>query len=99
LFFSDKEMGSPFGCYSAWIRGAIDWNGNFLPCPSISLNEEYEGFVPEEFILCHISKLEEWLNENPPHDLGYRCEICNCGKSNNDFIHNLLQGGTDIDFV
>jgi MoaA/NifB/PqqE/SkfB family radical SAM enzyme len=99
LFFSDKEMSSPAICYMAWIRAAIDWNGNFLPCPSVSLNEEYEGFVPKEFILCHISELEKWLNDNPPKDLGYRCKICNCGKENNDFIHELLQGGTDIDFV
>lgn len=99
LFFSDKEMGSPSGCYSAWVRGAIDWNGNFLPCPSISLNEECEGFVPKEFILCHISEIEKWLNDHPPQDLGYRCKICNCGKENNDFIHGLLQGGIDIDFV
>lgn len=99
LFFSKKESGKPLGCYMAWIRAAIDWNGNFLPCPSMQLNLDSEGKIPENFPLCHISNLEEWLKSNPLHDLGYKCKFCNCGKEHNDFVFNLLQGVEDVEFV
>lgn len=100
LFFSKKELGKPLGCYMAWIRAAIDWNGMFLPCPSVQLNEEYEGFIPDNFKLCHINNIEDWLIKNRLHDLKYNCNFCNCGKENNDYIHNLLNGDIlDVDFV
>lgn len=99
LFFSKKERGSPFGCFMPWIRGAVNWEGNFLPCPSIQLNIENEGYIPEEYVLCNIDNLEEWILNNPPKDLGYRCKMCNCGKENNDFVYNLLQETEDVDFV
>lgn len=99
LIFFEKKKGASLGCYMAWLRAAIDWRGNFLPCPSIELALEYEAYIPDEFILCHISKLEEWLQKNPPHDLGYRCSYCNCGKEENDFIYELLQKVEDVDFV
>jgi MoaA/NifB/PqqE/SkfB family radical SAM enzyme len=99
LFFSDKEYGRPLGCYMAWIRAAIDWRGNFLPCPAIQLNKDNEGLIPKTFSLCHIRELEKWIVENPPRDLGYRCEFCNCGKEHNDFIYNLRNGVEDVEFV
>jgi MoaA/NifB/PqqE/SkfB family radical SAM enzyme len=99
LFFSDKELGKPLGCYIPWVRAAVDWNGNFLPCPSIQLNYDCEGKIPEGFALCHIKDLEAWLINNPPHDLGYRCEYCNCGKEINDMIYNLQEGVEDVEFV
>ena len=37
FYFSRKERGTPKGCYMPWIRAAIDWRGNFLPCPSVML--------------------------------------------------------------
>jgi hypothetical protein len=98
LFFS-KEAGSPAGCFMAYIRGAIDWKGNFLPCPSIELSPEFAGRIPNSFALCKISELEDWLINNPPHDLGYICSFCNCGKDTNDFIYNLLKNVEDEDFV
>ena len=99
VFFSDKGTGIPLGCYMAWIRAAIDWQGYFLPCPSIQLNEEYIGRIPPSFCLCHISELEEWLLNNKPHDLGFKCSYCNCGKEHNDFIHGLLEEIEDAEFV
>lgn len=99
LFFSEKETGRPLACYMAWIRAAIDWQGHFLPCPAIQLNEENAGFIPESFRLCHISNLEKWLKDNPPHDLGFRCKYCNCGKEHNDFMANLIGEMDDVDFV
>lgn len=99
LFFSDKESGTPLGCYMAWVRAAIDWRGNFLPCPSIQLNEETKGFIPDDFILCRVEDLETWLFYNTPSDLGFKCKFCNCGKENNDFIHNLLKDEPDDEFV
>jgi len=99
FFFSNKELGKPKGCYMAWVRAAIDWDGNFFPCPSIQLNEENEGFIPDSFILCNISNIEEWILNNIPHDLGYQCSFCNCGKEENDFIHELLENTIDADFV
>jgi len=99
IFFSKKATGQPLGCYMAWIRAAIDWNGNFLPCPSIQLTPEYEGYIPSKFNLCKIKDLEQWLLNNPPHDLKYNCSFCNCGKEHNDFIHNLLKGVKDVEFV
>jgi len=99
FFFSDKSLGKSKGCYMAWIRAAIDWNGNFLPCPSIQLNKENEGFIPDSFILCNIENIEEWILNNIPHDLGYQCSFCNCGKEENDFIHELLKEIIDADFV
>lgn len=99
MFFSKKEIGKPKGCYMAWVRSAIDWNGNFLPCPSIQLNGDSEGKIPDDFKLCHISNLEEWLNNNRPKNLGYTCEFCNCGKEHNDFIHDLMKGVDDVEFV
>ena len=99
LFFSNKEMGRPLGCYMPWVRAAVDWNGNFLPCPSIQLNYDNEGKIPEGFALCHIKDIREWLYSNKPHDLGYKCEFCNCGKEHNDLIHNLIKGVDDVEFV
>lgn len=99
LLFSSKAMGTPKGCYMAWVRAAITWQGAFLPCPSIQLSEENEGRIPDTFPVCHINDLEKWLTENRVRDLGYRCKFCNCGKENNDLIYNLLQGGEDVDFV
>ena len=98
-FFSEKDSGKPLGCYMAWIRAAIDWRGNFLPCPSIQLNEECEGEIPKKFILCHIDDLEEWLLKNPAHDLGFACNYCNCGKENNDFYHKVITMVGDYEFV
>ena len=99
LFFAKKELGQPSGCYAAYFRAGIDWNGYFLPCPSIELNEENVGTIPSDFRLCHISELENWILSNPPHDLGFRCNYCNCGKQENEFIHDLLDDINDIDFV
>ena len=99
FFFSEKKAGRSKGCYMAWIRAAIDWRGNFLPCPSIQLNTENEGFIPDKFILCHIKDLEKWIIENPPRDLGYKCTFCNCGKEENDIVHELLVEIEDADFV
>lgn len=99
LLFFDKESGSPDGCYFAWIRGAIDWNGMYLPCPSIELSPESAGKIPDDFAICHVSELGNWLINNPPHDMGYRCSHCNCGKEVNNFVHQLLQKVEDVNFV
>jgi organic radical activating enzyme len=99
LFFSVKEFGTPLGCYMPYVRAALDWNGNFLPCPSMQLNVESEGCIPKDFSLCHINGMEDWLINNRPHDLGYRCKFCNCGYESNNFIYNLLNGVEDVDFV
>jgi organic radical activating enzyme len=99
LLFFDKESGSADGCYFAWIRGAIDWRGMYLPCPSIELSPESAGKIPDDFAVCHVSDLENWLSENKPRDMGYRCTHCNCGKEVNNFIHQLLQKVEDINFV
>ena len=99
VFFSDKEHGTPDGCYMAWIRAAIDWEGDFLPCPSMHLSEEYRGYIPEKFRLCHVDGLEEWLNANRVHDMGFRCSTCNCGKENNDFFHKVITHVPDEEFV
>lgn len=99
VFFADKPTGSPDGCYMAWIRGAVDWNGNFLPCPSMHLNKEYQGYIPDKFKLCTIDGLESWLQKNKVHDMGFRCSICNCGKENNDFFHKVITDVEDAEFV
>jgi len=99
LIFFRKEFGTPSGCYMVWLRAAIDWKGNFLPCPSMELSFESPGKLPEDFALCKIKDLENWLENNPVYDLGYRCTFCNCGKDENEYIHNLLQKMEDIDFV
>lgn len=100
VFYSLKKRGPALGCYMAWIRAAIDWRGYFLPCPAMHLSEEYQGSIPDKFRLCHISELEKWLNKNRSHDLGFRCSMCNCGKENNDYTHNLLHGLIqDVEFV
>ena len=99
LLFFDKPSGSPNGCYFAWIRGAIDWNGKYLPCPSIELSPESFGKIPETFPVCHVRDLEEWLVLNPPHDMGYRCSHCNCGKNVNNFVTSLFEKVDDVEFV
>jgi organic radical activating enzyme len=99
VFFSDKQHGVPDGCYMAWIRAAIDWEGNFLPCPAMHLSDEYKGFIPRKFKLCHVDRLEEWINANRAHDLGFRCSTCNCGKENNDFFYKVVTNIADEDFV
>lgn len=98
LFFK-KESGSPKGCYFAWVRAAIDWRGNFVVCPSPEQAYENYGELKEDFALCKISELDEWLQNNPPHDLGFRCSYCNCGKNSNDLIYNLLQPMENDEFV
>lgn len=99
LFFSEKERGVPKTCSMAWVRGAVDWKGQFLPCPSIQLNYEWEGSIPSDFALCHISNLEEWILNNPIRDLGYRCSFCSCGKQENDFLADYLVSQEDVEFV
>jgi MoaA/NifB/PqqE/SkfB family radical SAM enzyme len=98
LFFADKPTGTPPGCYMAWIRAAIDWKGFFLPCPSVMVSDG-SGKVKDEFRLCHVSKLDQWLDKNTPKDLGFRCGFCNCGKEHNDLIHGIMSGVDDADFV
>lgn len=98
LFFSHKEEGQPTGCYMAWIRAAIDWRGNFLVCPASQLTKSSEGKIEQSFGLCHVSKLEEWLINNPPRDLGFRCKFCNCGKEHNDFVDKLMKGVDNVEF-
>ena len=99
LTFSVKAVGAPKACYMAWVRGAITWDGSFIPCPSIQLTEEFRGEIPRSFKLCNIEDLEQWLTSNRPKDLGYRCKFCNCGKENNDLIYSLFNGGEDVEFV
>jgi len=99
LLFFDKPSGAPQACYFAWIRGAITWEGKFLPCPSIELSPESFGKIPDDFARCHVRDLEEWLINNPPHDLGYRCSHCNCGKNTNNLIYQLMQPIQDVEFV
>jgi hypothetical protein len=99
LLFFKKESGAAQGCYFPWIRAAIDWRGMYLPCPSIELSPESAGKIPDNFAVCHVSNLEDWLSENRPRDMGYRCTHCNCGKEVNNFIHQLLQKVEDINFV
>lgn len=99
FFFSKKEQGAPLGCYMPWIRAAIDWRGNFLPCPSVQLVPEYKGRVNNRFRLCHVSKLEKWLQDNRAHDMGFKCSFCNCGKEYNDLMHSYFHGVKDADFV
>lgn len=99
LLFFKKEFGSPLGCYMPWIRAAIDWKGNFLTCPSIELTFESPGYIPDDFTICKIEDLEEWILETPVHDMGYRCTFCNPGKDTNDFIHNIMKPVEDVDFV
>jgi MoaA/NifB/PqqE/SkfB family radical SAM enzyme len=99
LFFSKKEQGAPAGCYMPWIRAAIDWRGNFLPCPSVQLVPEYKGRVDDRFKLCHVSQLEKWLQNNRAHDMRFKCSFCNCGKEHNDLLHSYFHGVKDADFV
>jgi len=99
LFFSEKEKGVPSGCFMHGIRGALDWNGNFLPCPAIQLVEENEGKIPDKYVICNIDSLEEWILNNPIQDLGHRCSFCACGKSENEMVFNLLHKPEDFEFV
>jgi len=99
LIFFKKEYGAPSGCYMIYIRAALDWNGNFLPCPSIELSPESAGRIPDDFGVCKVNDIEKWLTEHRSHDLGYRCLFCNCGKDTNDFINLLLKEVEDKDFV
>jgi organic radical activating enzyme len=99
LFFSKKEQGPSLGCYMPWIRAAIDWRGNFLPCPSIQLNNTNEGYIPDNYVLCKMIDIEDWLINNRPRDMGFRCNFCNCGKEHNDFIHSILKEVDDVEFV
>ena len=99
MLFFYKQYGSPKACYMIWVRAALDWRGNFLPCPSIELTPEHFGKIPEDFSVCKIENLAEWLDNNPPHDMGYRCSFCNCGKDTNDYIHDMLEPMEDVYFV
>lgn len=99
LLFFEKEYGNSNGCYMIYIRAGLDWNGNFLPCPSIELSPEHVGKIPEDFGVCKAKDIEKWLINNTPHDLGYKCSFCNCGKNSNDFIGLLLKEVEDKDFV
>lgn len=99
MLFFPKTRGAPLGCYMAWFRAALDWRGNFLPCPSIEVSFENFGWIPESFALCKADEIEEWLLANPPHDLGHRCSFCNCGKDINDYVDMLLEDVEDVEFV
>lgn len=99
LFFAEKKTGAPRCCYMAWIRAAIDWTGHFLPCPSVMLVPGSVGKIADCFRLCHVQDLERWLQNNTPHDMGFRCGFCNCGKEHNDFIHELFSEVGNVEFV
>ncbi|MFA5075664.1 MAG: radical SAM protein [Candidatus Babeliales bacterium] len=99
FFFARKERGIPAGCYMPWIRAAIDWTGHFLPCPSVMLVPGSVGKIADCFRLCHVRDLERWLQNNSPHDMGFRCGFCNCGKEHNDFIHELFSEVGNVEFV
>jgi hypothetical protein len=100
LLFFPKESGRPKGCYFAWIRGAVTWDGYFLVCPSPELSWDSAGRIDDKFKLCKIKDLEKWLKDNPPRNLGYDCSFCNCGKEVNDFLFDLINDKTeDVDFV
>lgn len=99
LVFFEKESGVPLSCYMAYIRGAINWKGEFLPCPSIEITNDSVGKIPEDFALCKVSELESWFKENRPSDLGYRCKGCTCAVASNNFIHNMMSYVEDVDFV
>jgi MoaA/NifB/PqqE/SkfB family radical SAM enzyme len=94
-----KEFGTPPGCYMIYLRAALNWKGEFLPCPSIELSPEYAGKIPDNFAVCKISEIEDWLIRNPPHDLGWNCSFCNCGADSNSLIHSLITPIEDVDFV
>ena len=98
FFFSHKEEGQPKACYMAWVRAAIDWRGTFLVCPASQLTKSSEGKIEQSFGLCHVTELKDWLENNPPKDLGYRCKFCNCGKEHNDFVDDLIKGVEDVEF-
>jgi hypothetical protein len=98
FFFAEKPTGRPAGCYLAWIRAAIDWTGHFLPCPAVMVTDD-GGKVRDEFRLCHVSDLSEWLDKNRPGDLGFRCAFCNCGKDINDLMYSIFEGVADNEFV
>jgi MoaA/NifB/PqqE/SkfB family radical SAM enzyme len=99
LLFFKKAFGTPPGCFMLWLRAAITWKGEFLPCPSIELSPESAGKIPDNFAVCHVRDLENWLNLNPPRDMGYRCKFCNCGFDENTYIFNLLKPIGDVNFV
>jgi len=99
VFFSEKSAGQPSGCYMAWVRAAIDWNGNFLPCPSVMINGISKNKIDDYWVLCHVSKLGEWLKNNTAKDLGFKCLYCNCGKDINEYIYSLKETIKDEDFV
>lgn len=99
FFFSYKEVAPPLACYMAYMRAAVDWHGNFLACPSVTLVGESLGYIEERFKLCHIGNLESWILQNSPKDLGFRCSFCNCGYENNNYIHDMLEPLEDVDFV
>jgi organic radical activating enzyme len=101
LIFFTKVSGKPMGCYFAWIRAGISWDGYFLQCPSVELSFEHFGGIPDEYKLCEIKDLESWIINNPPNDnLKFDCTHCNCGKDVNDMIYNLKNNTMeDIDFV
>ena len=95
----EKNGNKPVGCYMAYIRAALDWNGYFIPCPSIEITPESTGIIPDSFKLCHATQIEEWLQNNRPHDLGYQCSFCNCGHDTNGLIYTLLEEIKDVNFV
>ena len=98
FFWSHKEVGQPKACYMAWVRSAIDWRSTFLVCPASQLVPNSEGKIAQQFGLCHVNDLEEWLINNPPRDLKYNCKFCNCGKEHNDFVDDLVKGVEDAEF-
>lgn len=99
FFWSHKPLGASLGCYMPWVRAAVMWTGYFLPCPSVMLTPGAIGRVLDDFKLCHVSELGEWLDTHPPKDVGFRCSFCNCGRDYNDLLHGLLGGIADADFV
>ena len=57
------------------------------------------GRIDKSFMLCHVDDPEEFLTKTTPHDMGFRCGFCNCGKENNDLVHDMLSEVADAEFV
>jgi hypothetical protein len=94
-----KSAAFPSGCYMPWIRAAVDWTGHFLAVPSVMLVPGSVGKVADCFRLCHVRDLERWFQNNRPHDMGFKCGFCNCGKEHNEFLHGMLSEVNDVEFV
>lgn len=93
----DDERQPPAGCYSAWWKPMVAWDGWVYPC-CYGTTYEWNRDVPPAYRLCELRDFERFFTEEAIRDLGHRCSNC-LGWEQNNLMHAALTPVEDVEFL